>query len=195
MFGNCGSSTGPPGPAQVASQSVGVVATLTDQIVCTQREPSPAHHTAAVSLVQLNHSPSRLSSPAKAAGRPRSSQYGAALPPAYQRPRSVAGLDLDDVALSAQKDSLRIRGKGRDGGRLRELPLTRPELRSTLATWLGCCAQEPTRRRTRSAVTLEQGGYVSASASAWRWRSPRPAARRDETIPVRSISAVTLAGP
>lgn len=48
----------------------------------------------------------------------------------------VAGLDLDDVALSARKGTIRIRGKGRDGGKLRELPLTRPELRTALASWL-----------------------------------------------------------
>jgi integrase/recombinase XerC len=48
----------------------------------------------------------------------------------------VVGLDLDDVALSARKGTLRVRGKGRDGGKLRELPLTRPELRTALTTWL-----------------------------------------------------------
>jgi site-specific recombinase XerD len=48
----------------------------------------------------------------------------------------VVGLDLDDVALSARKGTLRIRGKGRDGGKLRELPLTRPELRTALTNWL-----------------------------------------------------------
>ena len=48
----------------------------------------------------------------------------------------VVGLDLDDVSLSSRKGALRIRGKGRAGGKLRELPLTRPELRNALAAWL-----------------------------------------------------------
>jgi site-specific recombinase XerD len=48
----------------------------------------------------------------------------------------VVGLDLDDVALSARKGSLRIRGKGRDGGKLRDIPLARPELRAALTIWL-----------------------------------------------------------
>jgi integrase/recombinase XerC len=55
-----------------------------------------------------------------------------ALLPFYAELRisELVGLDLDDVALSAQKSTLRIRGKGRDGGKLRELPPTRPELRT-----------------------------------------------------------------
>lgn len=48
----------------------------------------------------------------------------------------VAGLDVDDVALSARKGHLRVRGKGRDGGKLRSVPLERPELRAALAAWL-----------------------------------------------------------
>lgn len=48
----------------------------------------------------------------------------------------VVGLDTGDVSLSARKGHLRVRGKGRDGGKLRELPLTRPELRAALVAWL-----------------------------------------------------------
>lgn len=48
----------------------------------------------------------------------------------------VVGLDLADVALSARKGTLRVRGKGRDGGKLRDVPLARAELRSALAGWL-----------------------------------------------------------
>ena len=53
----------------------------------------------------------------------------------------VVGLDVADVALSARKGRLRVRGKGRDGGKLRELPLDRPELRTALLAWL---EQRPT---------------------------------------------------
>lgn len=52
------------------------------------------------------------------------------------RVSEVIGLDVDDVALSARKGTLRVRGKGRDGGKLRELPLTRAELRTALGGWL-----------------------------------------------------------
>lgn len=48
----------------------------------------------------------------------------------------VVGLDVDDVALSARKGTLRVHGKGRDGGKIRELPLTRPELRAAFTAWL-----------------------------------------------------------
>jgi len=61
----------------------------------------------------------------------------------------VVGLDLDDVSLSARKGTLRIRGKGRDGGKLRELPLTRPELRTALAAWLEQRPDAPERRSPR----------------------------------------------
>lgn len=47
----------------------------------------------------------------------------------------VVGLDRADISLSARKGSLRVRGKGRDGGKVRDLPLTRPELRTALDTW------------------------------------------------------------
>lgn len=47
----------------------------------------------------------------------------------------VVGLDLADVRLSARKGELRIRGKGRDGGKIRMLPV-HPDLRQALADWL-----------------------------------------------------------
>jgi site-specific recombinase XerD len=73
----------------------------------------------------------------------------------------VVGLDLDDVALSARKGSLRIRGKGRDGGRLRELPLTRPELRSALATWLEQRPTWPTATQSPALLLNRRGGRLS----------------------------------
>ncbi|MEQ4722613.1 tyrosine-type recombinase/integrase [Nonomuraea sp. B19D2] len=47
----------------------------------------------------------------------------------------VVGLDLADVRLSARKGELRIRGKGRDGGKIRLLPV-HPDLRQALTDWL-----------------------------------------------------------
>ncbi|GAA0838162.1 tyrosine-type recombinase/integrase [Streptosporangium amethystogenes subsp. fukuiense] len=47
----------------------------------------------------------------------------------------VVGLDLADVRLSARKGELRIRGKGRDGGKIRLLPV-HPDLRQAIADWL-----------------------------------------------------------
>jgi integrase/recombinase XerC len=73
----------------------------------------------------------------------------------------VVGLDLDDVALSARKGSLRVRGKGRDGGKLRELPLTRPELRSALAAWLDQRATWPTATTTPALLLNRRGGRLS----------------------------------
>lgn len=48
----------------------------------------------------------------------------------------VVGLDLADITLSARKGILRVRGKGRDGGKLRSIPLARAELRGALTAWL-----------------------------------------------------------
>lgn len=47
----------------------------------------------------------------------------------------VVGLDLADVRLSARKGEMRIRGKGRDGGKIRHLPV-HPDLRQVLTDWL-----------------------------------------------------------
>ncbi|TDC98025.1 hypothetical protein E1292_36070 [Nonomuraea deserti] len=47
----------------------------------------------------------------------------------------VVGLDLADVRLSARKGELRIRGKGRDGGKIRLLPV-HADLRQALTDWL-----------------------------------------------------------
>jgi integrase/recombinase XerC len=73
----------------------------------------------------------------------------------------VVGLDLDDVTLSARKGTRRIHGKGRDGGKLRELPLTRPELRTALHTWL---EQRPAWHGAQASPALllnRRGGRLS----------------------------------
>ncbi len=56
---------------------------------------------------------------------PRQARRVAALLRRVVHPR-VVGLDVADVALSACKGRLRVRGKGRDGGKLRELPWIAP---------------------------------------------------------------------
>ncbi len=47
----------------------------------------------------------------------------------------VVGLEVADLRLSARKGELRIRGKGRDGGKVRLLPV-HPDLRRALTDWL-----------------------------------------------------------
>lgn len=73
----------------------------------------------------------------------------------------VVGLDLDDVSLSARKGQLRVRGKGRDGGKLRELPLTRSELRSALAGWLEARPAWPGATDTGALLLNRRGGRLS----------------------------------
>jgi hypothetical protein len=87
----------------------------------------------------------------------------------------IRGADVtsEDAAAASDRDHLRLRCVVRIG---------------TFASRVACVG-------AASTVCTMSCVYVSASVSAWRWRSPRPAARRDETIPVCFISAVTLAGP
>lgn len=73
----------------------------------------------------------------------------------------VVGLDLDDLALSARKGTLRIRGKGRDGGKLRELPLTRPELRTALTKWLNDRTAWPGADASPALLLNRRGGRLS----------------------------------
>jgi site-specific recombinase XerD len=73
----------------------------------------------------------------------------------------VVGLDLDDVALSARKGTLRVRGKGRDGGKLRELPLTRPELRAALGAWLEQRPAWPSAKNSPALLLNRRGGRLS----------------------------------
>lgn len=76
----------------------------------------------------------------------------------------VVGLDLTDVALSARKGTLRIQGKGRDGGKLRDIPLASAELRDALTAWLSArpswtCADQPALLLNR------RGGRLSDRAA------------------------------
>lgn len=73
----------------------------------------------------------------------------------------VVGLDLEDVALSARKGTLRVRGKGRDGGKLRELPLTRPELRAALTRWLDVRPTWPASDASIALLLNRRGGRLS----------------------------------
>jgi integrase/recombinase XerC len=73
----------------------------------------------------------------------------------------VVGLDLEDLALSARKGTLRVRGKGRDGGKLRELPLTRPELRNALTSWLDDRTTWPGADASPALLLNRRGGRLS----------------------------------
>jgi integrase/recombinase XerC len=77
------------------------------------------------------------------------------------RVAEVVGLDLDDVALSARKGTLRVRGKGRDGGKIRDIPLTRPELRTALATWLEQRRAWPGADTSPALLLNRRGGRLS----------------------------------
>lgn len=48
----------------------------------------------------------------------------------------VVGLDVDDIAISARKGQMRVLGKGRDGAKVRSVPI-HAELRPRLQAWLG----------------------------------------------------------
>ncbi|GGO71843.1 tyrosine-type recombinase/integrase [Nonomuraea cavernae] len=75
----------------------------------------------------------------------------------------VVGLDLTDVRLSARKGELRIRGKGRDGGKIRHLPI-HPDLRQALTDWLQ--ARAGWNGADSTAVFLNQrGGRLSDRAA------------------------------
>ncbi len=77
----------------------------------------------------------------------------------------VVGLDVTDVALSARKGTLRVRGKGRDGGTLRELPLTRPELRTALTNWLDQRPHWPHAQDSPALLLNRRGGRLSDRAA------------------------------
>jgi len=77
----------------------------------------------------------------------------------------VVGLDVTDIALSARKGSLRVRGKGRDGGKLRELPLTRPELRTALSDWLDQRPTWPHAQESSALLLNRRGGRLSDRAA------------------------------
>jgi len=70
-----------------------------------------------------------------------------------------------DVSLSTRKGSLRVRGKGRDGGKLRELPLTRPELRTALTNWLDQRPSWPHAQDSPALLLNRRGGRLSDRAA------------------------------
>ena len=47
----------------------------------------------------------------------------------------VVGLDVDDIAISVRNGQMRVLGKGRDGGKVRNVPI-HAELRPRLQAWL-----------------------------------------------------------
>jgi site-specific recombinase XerD len=69
------------------------------------------------------------------------------------------------VSLSARRGSLRVRGKGRDGGKLRELPLTRPELRTALTHWLDQRPKWPHAQDSPALLLNRRGGRLSDRAA------------------------------
>ncbi|MFI7106029.1 tyrosine-type recombinase/integrase [Nonomuraea sp. NPDC050227] len=76
----------------------------------------------------------------------------------------VVGLDLTDVRLSARTGELRIRGQGRDGGKIRLLPV-HPDLRQALTDWLATRAGWK-GAGTHPALFLNQrGGRLSDRAA------------------------------
>ncbi|MFD2355880.1 tyrosine recombinase XerC [Nonomuraea ferruginea] len=76
----------------------------------------------------------------------------------------VVGLDLADVRLSAGKGELRIRGKGRDDGKTRLLPV-HPGLSQALTDWLAARADWK-RAGTHAALFLNhRGGRLSDRAA------------------------------
>lgn len=77
------------------------------------------------------------------------------------RVAEIVGLDVADISLSARKGHLRVRGKGRDGGKLRELRLTRPELRAALAAWLEHRPGWPGAEATDALLLNRRGGRLS----------------------------------
>ncbi|RSN15634.1 hypothetical protein DMB42_02130 [Nonomuraea sp. WAC 01424] len=76
----------------------------------------------------------------------------------------VVGLDLTDVRLSVGKGELRIRGQGRDSGKIRLLPV-HPDLRQALTDWLATRAGWK-GAATHPALFLNQrGGRLSDRAA------------------------------
>ncbi|MFF4989773.1 tyrosine-type recombinase/integrase [Streptosporangium saharense] len=67
----------------------------------------------------------------------------------------VVGLDVADVRLSADAGELRIRGKGRDSGKIRRLPV-HPDLHQALTDWL--TARAGWKGAGSTAVFLNQRG-------------------------------------
>jgi len=72
----------------------------------------------------------------------------------------VVGLDIGDVALSARKGEIRVMGKGRDGGKLRAVPV-HGELRPVLQAWLIQRRSLPGGEATPALLVNARGGRIS----------------------------------
>ncbi|MGH2719712.1 MAG: tyrosine-type recombinase/integrase [Candidatus Dormibacteria bacterium] len=93
------------------------------------------------------------------AGRPSPRDQALALVPFYAGARiaECVGLDLDDVALSARKGTLRISGKG---ARVRQVPI-HPQLRAALTNWLQERTEWPGADACPGLFLNQRGGRLS----------------------------------
>jgi integrase/recombinase XerC len=76
----------------------------------------------------------------------------------------VVALDLADVHLSARKGELRVRGKGRDGGKIRIVDI-HPDLRAALQTWQEARTTWPGAATTQALLLNRRGGRLSDRAA------------------------------
>jgi integrase/recombinase XerC len=90
----------------------------------------------------------------------------------------VVGSMSTNVALSARKGTLHVRGKGRDGGKLRELPVSRPELRAALSQWLTERAAWAGADTSPALLLNRRGGRLSDRSARDRGRARRPGRAR-----------------
>jgi integrase/recombinase XerC len=72
----------------------------------------------------------------------------------------VVGLDVDDIAISARKDQMRVLGKSRDGGKLRSVPI-HAELRPLLQAWITERRSWPGTDATPALLLNARGGRIS----------------------------------
>lgn len=93
------------------------------------------------------------------AARPSPRDQALALVPFYAGVRiaECVALDIDDVALSARKGTLRIYGKG---GRVRQVPI-HAQLRAALTSWLEERADWPGAAGTPALFLNQRGGRLS----------------------------------
>jgi integrase/recombinase XerC len=74
----------------------------------------------------------------------------------------TVALDLDDIALSARKGTLRVRGKG---ATVRELPI-HPQLRAELALWLDERPNWPGAGTSPALLLKRRGGRLSVRGAS-----------------------------
>lgn len=94
--------------------------------------------------------------------RPSSRDQAVALVPFYAGARigEVAGLDIDDVRVSARKGILRIYGKGE---RVREIPV-HPQLRAAITAWLNERPDWPDAEENPALFLSQRGRRLSVKA-------------------------------